>query len=127
MNTHQSGPHSATCYSRRTGTNSRLERGTRTKKAVELEKPPILVLEMKTNSSRKQKLVDFFHQMHSPKDDKAERCRERGYTFESIRGDGNCLYTSLGKSRKFSGNQVRQIIHSRAAEYWQQCMEYDID
>eukprot|EP00972_Heterocapsa_arctica_P112212 16430541-Heterocapsa_arctica.AAC.1 len=46
---------------------------------------------------------------------------------ESIKGDGNCLHACLGKSRKLSGNQVRQIAHSRAAEFWQQNMDYDID
>eukprot|EP00972_Heterocapsa_arctica_P044183 6522426-Heterocapsa_arctica.AAC.1 len=65
--------------------------------------------------------------MHSPKDDKAEWRSEKGVNIKSIRGDGNCLYTCLGKNKKLSGNQVRQIIHRRAVEFWQQCMEYDID
>eukprot|EP00972_Heterocapsa_arctica_P088288 13020279-Heterocapsa_arctica.AAC.1 len=77
--------------------------------------------------SNQIKLVDFFHKMHTPKDDKAERCREKGFTTESIKGDGNCLHTCLGKSRKLSGNQGRQIIHSRAVDLWEQIVEFDTD
>eukprot|EP00972_Heterocapsa_arctica_P097281 14352142-Heterocapsa_arctica.AAC.1 len=65
--------------------------------------------------------------MHTHKDDKAEWCKERGFSIESIRGDGNCLYTCLGKSRNLFGHQVRQIIHTKAELHWKQNMEYDID
>eukprot|EP00972_Heterocapsa_arctica_P006524 954116-Heterocapsa_arctica.AAC.1 len=42
-------------------------------KTAELEKPPILVLVIRTGRTLKENLV-IFHKMHSPKDDKAEWC-----------------------------------------------------
>eukprot|EP00972_Heterocapsa_arctica_P088402 13034628-Heterocapsa_arctica.AAC.1 len=60
--------------------------------------------------SKHMKLGEYFHQKHTMKDDKAELCKAKGYSIENIAGDGNCLYTSLGRSRKLSGNQVRQFL-----------------
>eukprot|EP00972_Heterocapsa_arctica_P070183 10367642-Heterocapsa_arctica.AAC.1 len=64
------------------------------------------------------KLGEYFHQKHIMTDDKAERCKDKGYSIDNIAGDGNCLYTSLGRSRKLSGNQVGQIIHIKSEAHW---------
>eukprot|EP00972_Heterocapsa_arctica_P012952 1903252-Heterocapsa_arctica.AAC.1 len=57
-----------------------------------------------------KKLGYFFNTMHIIKDDKAEWCKEQGYTIEGIKGDGNCLYICLRIIRNLSGNIVRQSI-----------------
>eukprot|EP00972_Heterocapsa_arctica_P093427 13779747-Heterocapsa_arctica.AAC.1 len=65
--------------------------------------------------------------MHTPKDDKAEWCEEKGFEINRIKGDGNCLYTCLGESRTLNGNQVRQSLHNRAEELWAHAMTFYID
>eukprot|EP00972_Heterocapsa_arctica_P028250 4155263-Heterocapsa_arctica.AAC.1 len=54
-------------------------------------------------------------------------CKEKGYKIESIAGDGNCLHASLGRSRKLTGNKVRQIIHDNSDRLWRTHMEHDAD
>ncbi len=54
-------------------------------------------------------------------------CKENGFSIENIAGDGNCLYTCLGKSRRLTGERVRQIIHDNADRLWSTHMLYDID
>eukprot|EP00972_Heterocapsa_arctica_P091349 13478541-Heterocapsa_arctica.AAC.1 len=54
-------------------------------------------------------------------------CKEKGYKIESIAGDVNCLYASLGRSRKLIGNKVRQIIHDKSDSLWRTHMEHDAD
>eukprot|EP00972_Heterocapsa_arctica_P048694 7177024-Heterocapsa_arctica.AAC.1 len=54
-------------------------------------------------------------------------CKEKGYKIENIAGYGNCLYASLGRSRNFRGNQVRQIVHDRSDGVWRTHMEHDAD
>eukprot|EP00972_Heterocapsa_arctica_P094831 13985321-Heterocapsa_arctica.AAC.1 len=81
----------------------------------------------KDNHSKHRKLGDFFHQHHTKKDDKDMWCKEKGYTIENIAGDGNCLYASLGRSRKLTGNKARQIIHDSAESLWRTHMEHDVD
>eukprot|EP00972_Heterocapsa_arctica_P033664 4953769-Heterocapsa_arctica.AAC.1 len=49
------------------------------------------------------------------------------YKIENIAGDGNCLYASLGRSRKLSGNKVRQILLDKSEAHWKEHMEIDID
>eukprot|EP00972_Heterocapsa_arctica_P097895 14443416-Heterocapsa_arctica.AAC.1 len=55
--------------------------------------------------SKQSKLGDYFHQHHTKKDDKYMWCKEKGYTIENIAGNGNCLYASLGRSRKLTGDR----------------------
>eukprot|EP00972_Heterocapsa_arctica_P013075 1921478-Heterocapsa_arctica.AAC.1 len=42
-------------------------------------------------------------------DSKSEWCKALGYKIHNIRGDGNCLYTRLGKALEMTGNQVREM------------------
>eukprot|EP00972_Heterocapsa_arctica_P065316 9643534-Heterocapsa_arctica.AAC.1 len=70
---------------------------------------------------------DFPWGLHTLKDARAEWCREKRFIIERIRGDGNCLYTCLGKSVDLDGDQIRQIIVDRADECCKDLMEYDID
>eukprot|EP00972_Heterocapsa_arctica_P080908 11924290-Heterocapsa_arctica.AAC.1 len=65
--------------------------------------------------------------MHILKDKRAERCREKRLIIERIRGDGDCLYSCLGKSMGLDGDHVRQIIVDRVEECWDQIMEHDLD
>eukprot|EP00972_Heterocapsa_arctica_P037190 5477001-Heterocapsa_arctica.AAC.1 len=77
--------------------------------------------------SKQKRLGDFFHQHHIKKDDKDMWCKEKGYTIENIAGDENGLYACLGRSRKFTGDRVRQIIHDNADRLWSAHMEHDAD
>eukprot|EP00972_Heterocapsa_arctica_P042263 6230037-Heterocapsa_arctica.AAC.1 len=43
-------------------------------------------------------------------DSKAEWCKALGPRIENIKGNGNCLYTSLGKALEMNGNQLRDNI-----------------
>eukprot|EP00972_Heterocapsa_arctica_P050470 7421459-Heterocapsa_arctica.AAC.1 len=54
-------------------------------------------------------------------------CKEKGYKIENVAGDGNCLYASLGRSSKLTGNKVRQIIHDRSDDFWRIHMEHAVD
>eukprot|EP00972_Heterocapsa_arctica_P021387 3148844-Heterocapsa_arctica.AAC.1 len=67
----------------------------------------------------------FFQQHHTKKDDKDMWCNEKGYTIENIAGYGNCLYACLGRSRKLTGDRVRQIIHDNADRLWSTHMQHD--
>eukprot|EP00972_Heterocapsa_arctica_P057646 8503294-Heterocapsa_arctica.AAC.1 len=53
--------------------------------------------------------------------------KKRSSKLKESKGDGNCLYTCLGKSRNLNGDQVRQILVEKAAEHWNQTMDYDAD
>eukprot|EP00972_Heterocapsa_arctica_P071836 10611143-Heterocapsa_arctica.AAC.1 len=46
-------------------------------------------------------------------------------TIHNIQGDGNCLYTCLGKDMEMNGAQVRQRIIDKAKVHWQDILEYD--
>eukprot|EP00972_Heterocapsa_arctica_P031681 4666324-Heterocapsa_arctica.AAC.1 len=50
------------------------------------------------------KMVDFFGGMHILKDERAEWCREKGLSIQRIRGDGNSIYTCLGKNMELDGD-----------------------
>eukprot|EP00972_Heterocapsa_arctica_P111990 16429253-Heterocapsa_arctica.AAC.1 len=78
-------------------------------------------------SSKQSKLGDYFHQHHTKKDDKDMWCKDKGYTIENIAGDGNCLYANLGRSRKLTGDRVRQIIHDNSDRLWSTHMQHDVD
>eukprot|EP00972_Heterocapsa_arctica_P041437 6110439-Heterocapsa_arctica.AAC.1 len=54
-------------------------------------------------------------------------CKEKGNTSENIAGDGNCRYACLGRSRKLTGNRVRQIIYDNADRLWSTHMQHDAD
>eukprot|EP00972_Heterocapsa_arctica_P028891 4249888-Heterocapsa_arctica.AAC.1 len=43
-------------------------------------------------------------------DSKSEWCKALGYNIHNIRGDGNCLYTSIGKDLDMTGNPIRESI-----------------
>eukprot|EP00972_Heterocapsa_arctica_P005426 801966-Heterocapsa_arctica.AAC.1 len=60
-------------------------------------------------------------------DSKLEWCKALGYTIHNIRGDGTCLYTSLGKDLDMTGNQVRESILAKANLYWSVIFEFDTD
>eukprot|EP00972_Heterocapsa_arctica_P083250 12265784-Heterocapsa_arctica.AAC.1 len=68
--------------------------------------------------SKQRRLGNFPHQHHNKKDDKDMWCKEKGYNFENFAGDGNCLYACLGRSRKLTGDRVRQIIKDNADRLW---------
>eukprot|EP00972_Heterocapsa_arctica_P026726 3934192-Heterocapsa_arctica.AAC.1 len=77
---------------------------------IELVRPPTWDPLIRTVIASIRNWGDFFHQQHTKKDDKDVWCKEKGYNIENIAGDGNCLYASLGRSRKLSGKKVRQIL-----------------
>eukprot|EP00972_Heterocapsa_arctica_P074439 10984895-Heterocapsa_arctica.AAC.1 len=54
-------------------------------------------------------------------------CKGKAYTIEDIAGDGNCLYACLGRSRKLTGDKVRQIIHDDADRLRSTHMQHDVD
>eukprot|EP00972_Heterocapsa_arctica_P027018 3973796-Heterocapsa_arctica.AAC.1 len=58
---------------------------------------------------------------------KSEWCKALGYKIHNIRGDGNCLYTSMGKDLEMTGNQVRENIIEKANLYWIIIFEFDTD
>eukprot|EP00972_Heterocapsa_arctica_P115478 16447938-Heterocapsa_arctica.AAC.1 len=60
-------------------------------------------------------------------DSNSEWCKALGYKIHNIRGDGNCLYTSLGKDLETTGNQVREISMEKANLYWTDIFEVDTD
>eukprot|EP00972_Heterocapsa_arctica_P009206 1356717-Heterocapsa_arctica.AAC.1 len=55
------------------------------------------------------------------------RCKEKGYTIENIAGDGNFRYACLGRSRKLTGDRVRQIMHDNAERLWSTHRQHDAD
>eukprot|EP00972_Heterocapsa_arctica_P009921 1459824-Heterocapsa_arctica.AAC.1 len=60
-------------------------------------------------------------------DSKSEWCKALGYTIHNIRGDGNGLYTSLGKDLEMKGNQVRESIIEQASLYCSVIFVFDTD
>eukprot|EP00972_Heterocapsa_arctica_P048671 7173422-Heterocapsa_arctica.AAC.1 len=58
---------------------------------------------------------------------KAEWCKVLGLRIENIKGDGQCLYTSLGKALEMNGNQVRDSIVEQYDMHWCEVMDFDID
>eukprot|EP00972_Heterocapsa_arctica_P082184 12114457-Heterocapsa_arctica.AAC.1 len=60
-------------------------------------------------------------------DSKSEWCKALGYKIENIRGDGNCLYTSLWKTMQMTGNQVRESIVEKSNLYWSVILDVDTD
>eukprot|EP00972_Heterocapsa_arctica_P112639 16432921-Heterocapsa_arctica.AAC.1 len=80
------------------------------------------------NKQLKQlKLGEFFCRNHIQMDSKSEWCRASGYKIHNIRGDGNCLYTSLGKDLQMTGNEVRESIMANTNLYWSVIFEFDTD
>eukprot|EP00972_Heterocapsa_arctica_P004146 615577-Heterocapsa_arctica.AAC.2 len=77
------------------------------------------------SKGKQSKIGEFFHHKHIEKDDKDMWCKEKGLYIENIAGDGNCVYTCLGKSRKIEGDRVRQIIHDNADTLWVTHMQHD--
>eukprot|EP00972_Heterocapsa_arctica_P112174 16430347-Heterocapsa_arctica.AAC.1 len=53
--------------------------------------------------------------------------KKNGFLLKNIAGDGNCLYACLGKSRKMTGDRVRQIIHDNAEDLWSTHMHHDTE
>eukprot|EP00972_Heterocapsa_arctica_P043016 6343331-Heterocapsa_arctica.AAC.1 len=51
------------------------------------------------------KLYDFFIRSQDQIDSKSEWCKALGFKVHNIKGDGNCLYTCLGKELEMTGNQ----------------------
>eukprot|EP00972_Heterocapsa_arctica_P009548 1407363-Heterocapsa_arctica.AAC.1 len=72
-------------------------------------------------------IIVFWGRNHTLKDERAERCREKGLSIRRIRGDGNCRYTCLGKCMELDGDQIRQMLIDRLEECWQTIMEHDLD
>eukprot|EP00972_Heterocapsa_arctica_P069860 10319737-Heterocapsa_arctica.AAC.1 len=62
-------------------------------------------------------------------DSKSEWCKALRYKIRNIRGDGNCLYTSLGKDLEMTGNQVRESIieQQKTHIHWSVIFEFDTD
>eukprot|EP00972_Heterocapsa_arctica_P021827 3209609-Heterocapsa_arctica.AAC.1 len=60
-------------------------------------------------------------------DSKAEWCKALGLRIENIKGNGNSLYTSLGKALEMNGNQVRDSIMEKSNMHWSEVMYADID
>eukprot|EP00972_Heterocapsa_arctica_P055061 8120863-Heterocapsa_arctica.AAC.1 len=65
--------------------------------------------------------------MHNLKDERAEWCREKGFVIQRVRGDGNCLYTCLGKSINLEGDQTRHLLIEKVNGCWDKIMEHDLD
>eukprot|EP00972_Heterocapsa_arctica_P039788 5862935-Heterocapsa_arctica.AAC.1 len=53
--------------------------------------------QQQNKQARQRKLGDFFVKNQRHIDSKSEWCKAKGYTIHNIKGDGNCLYTCLGK------------------------------
>eukprot|EP00972_Heterocapsa_arctica_P042336 6239484-Heterocapsa_arctica.AAC.1 len=70
---------------------------------------------------------DFLCKHHVLKDSKAEWCKNLGLNIEHIKGDGNCLYTCLGKALEMDGHQVRNSIVDKSNVHWQDTMAFDLD
>ena len=65
---------------------------------------------------RQSKLADYGIGVHV--DARADGCRARGFEIERCRGDGNCLYTALGKSIGRGQSEVRADLVSYATKNW---------
>eukprot|EP00972_Heterocapsa_arctica_P083357 12283624-Heterocapsa_arctica.AAC.1 len=73
------------------------------------------------------KLNDFFIRSQNQIDFKSEWCKALGYKIHNIKGDGNCLYTCLGKELEMTGDQVRQSIMDKANLYWNEVFKVDTE
>eukprot|EP00972_Heterocapsa_arctica_P060694 8954373-Heterocapsa_arctica.AAC.1 len=73
------------------------------------------------------KLGELFIRSQTQIDSKSEWCEALGYRIHNIKGDGNCLYTCLGKELEMTGNQVRQSIIANANLYWNDMFEFEIE
>eukprot|EP00972_Heterocapsa_arctica_P036787 5415846-Heterocapsa_arctica.AAC.1 len=60
-------------------------------------------------------------------DSKSEWCKALGFNIENIRGDGNCLYSSLGKTLEMNGNQVRDSTVDKSNMHWRDIFDFDLD
>lgn len=65
---------------------------------------------------RQAKLADYGIGVHV--DARADWCRARGFEIERVRGDGNCLYTALGRSVGRDQGDVRSDIAGWANQHW---------
>ena len=74
---------------------------------------------------KQKKISDYINYNQAEKDAKSIWCEEKGYRIENIAGDGNCLYTCLGKSKRIDGNRVRQIMRDNADRLWAEVMKHD--
>eukprot|EP00972_Heterocapsa_arctica_P094463 13931061-Heterocapsa_arctica.AAC.1 len=82
---------------------------------------------LQNKQHRQFQMGDFFCRNHIQMGSKLEWCKALGYTIHNIRGDRNCLYTSLGKDLEMTGNQVRESIIEKANIYWNEIFEFDTD
>eukprot|EP00972_Heterocapsa_arctica_P071535 10568792-Heterocapsa_arctica.AAC.1 len=82
---------------------------------------------MENKQHKQLKLGDLFCRNNIKLDSKSEWCKALGFKIENIRGDGNCLYTNMGKSLEMNGNQVRKSIVEKANIYWSDIFEFDSD
>jgi hypothetical protein len=76
---------------------------------------------------RQQKLGDFFTRAQKKIDTKSEWCRQQGFDLVIIRGDGNCLYTCLGRNLEMTGDEVREAIMANAEIHWSEIFDWDND
>eukprot|EP00972_Heterocapsa_arctica_P102189 15057427-Heterocapsa_arctica.AAC.1 len=60
-------------------------------------------------------------------DSTSKWCKALGFKIENIRGDGNCLYSSLGKALELNGNQVRDSIVEQSNMHWSDICDFDLD
>eukprot|EP00972_Heterocapsa_arctica_P114656 16443559-Heterocapsa_arctica.AAC.1 len=58
-----------------------------------------------TKQAKQRKLGDLFVRSQRHIDYKSERCKAKGFKIHNIKGDGNCLYTCLGKDMAMNGAQ----------------------
>ena len=65
---------------------------------------------------RQAKLADYGIGVHV--DARADWCRARGFEIERVKGDGNCLYTALGRSVGRDQGEVRSDIACWATQHW---------
>eukprot|EP00972_Heterocapsa_arctica_P107700 15863325-Heterocapsa_arctica.AAC.2 len=52
-----------------------------------------------------RKLGNFFVKNQRHIDTKSEWCKDKGFRIHNIKGDGNCLFTCLGKDMEMNGAQ----------------------
>eukprot|EP00972_Heterocapsa_arctica_P048478 7145460-Heterocapsa_arctica.AAC.1 len=73
------------------------------------------------------KLGDFFCRNRIHMDSKSEWCKALSFKIENVRGHGNCLYPSLGKTLEMNGNQVRDSIVDKSKMHWSDIFDFDLD
>eukprot|EP00972_Heterocapsa_arctica_P031833 4691032-Heterocapsa_arctica.AAC.1 len=73
------------------------------------------------------KLGEVFVRSQNQLDSTSEWCKALGYKIHNIKGDGNCLYTCLGKELEMTGNQVRQSIMDKANLYCNEIFKFDTE